>query len=165
MTSFDIAAHIAPWTTAMINTLLADNNTLLRMHPGDVHAEFRARVTITRDAALDELHARARVEYQAHLDATPAERHLAAQHAEPEFTAVPKIGTGVYYLGSLAEHHGTYTLAEVCDCDDCERVATAYRYAGGAMHVSDIRVALRGTGGHRLNHVRVGSIRRPLAAA
>lgn len=162
--SFDIAAHIAPWTTAVINQLVDDNNTLLRSHPGDVHAEFRARVTVTRDAALAELHARAEAEYTAELAMTPAERHLAAQHAVPEFASVPRIGTEVYYLGSLAKHHGVYTIADVCECDDCEAMADDYRAYGGPIPTVEVRVTLRGEQ-HTLHHVRVGSVRSALVAA
>lgn len=167
MSSFNIAAHIAPWTTAVINVLVDDNTKLLRMHPGDVHAEFRARIAVTLAAALDELHARAEVEYAAHLAMTPAERHLGAQHAVPAFTAVPKVGASVYYMGSLAEAHGVYRVADVCDCDDCERAADTYRHAGGAQHASDIRLILRSGDGERLSlhHVRVGSVRPVLATA
>jgi len=164
MTTFNIAAHIAPWTTEMVNQLVDDNNTVLRSHPGDVHAEFRARITITRDAALAELHTRAEAEYQAHLAATPAERHLAAQHAVPEFTAVPNIGTSVYYLGTLADAHGVYTVADICECDDCESAADWHRTIGYPMNVSDIRLILRSKDSNSLHHVRVGSVRRALSA-
>lgn len=165
MTSFDIAAHIAPWTTDMINQLVADNNTLLRSHPGDVHAEFRARVIVTRDAALAELHTRAEAEYQAHLAMTPAERHLAAQHNEPEFTAVPKASTSVYYLGTLTGAHGVYTVADICECDDCEDAADWHRTLGLPMDTREIRLILRSKDSNSLHHVRVGSVRRALAAA
>lgn len=163
--AFGIAAHIAPWTTEMINRMVEDNNTLLSTHPGDAHAEFRARITVTRDAALAELHGRAEAEYQAHLAMTPAERHMVAQRAVPAFTSVPALRTNVYYLGSLREAHGVYVVADICECDDCEKLAELYRHAGGAMHVSDVRLVLRSKDRNSLHHVRVGSVRRELQTA